>query len=150
MTVRSGHASRTKLEATVCDEMRRQGVPHAHRSLNFRVRNATGGFAKYSPAIVAHRGPVLFLVEPVPSPTPQQTIGRLTRFLEQHSPEIVLVVVTPDAAIQKVPPEAYDEIYAASDLPQMTQRIREQAPTGIVRPFPKPRTENRESPSMPT
>jgi hypothetical protein len=150
VTARSGHASRTKLEAAVCDEMMRQGVPHAHRSLNFRVRNATGGFAKYSPSIVAHRGPVLFLIEPVPSPTPRPVIGRLARFLEQHSPEIVLVVVATDAAVQKVPPEAYDEIYAASDVPRMTQRIREQAPTGIVRPFPKPRTENRESPNMST
>jgi hypothetical protein len=148
VTARSGHASRTKLEATVCDEMTRQGVAHAHRSLNFRVRNATGGFAKYSPSIVAHRGPVLFLVEPVSSPTPRQAIGRLARFLEQHSPEIVLVVVAPDAAVQKVPPEAYDEIYAASDVSRMIRRIREQTPTGIVRPFPKPRTENRETPDM--
>lgn len=144
MTAPSGHASRTKLEAAVCDEMARQGVPHAHRSLHFRVQDATHGTAKYSPAIVAHRGPILFLVEPLPAAAADETIEHLTRFLEQHSPEIVLVIVAPDDAIQKVPPDAYDEIYPASDIAGMVQRIREQPPTGIVRPFPKPRSETRD------
>jgi hypothetical protein len=149
VTAQPGHASRTKLEAAVCEEMARRNVPHAHRSLNFRVRDTTGGFAKFSPAIVAHRGPILFLIEPVPSTT-RQAIGRLTRFLEQHSPDIVLMIVAPDAAVRKIPPRAYDEIYAASDVSQMIQRIRQQAPTGIVQPFKKPRTEKGEVPDMQT
>jgi len=66
VTGRAKHESRTKLEAAVCGEMVRQKLPHEHRSLRFRVQNAAGGAAKYSPAIVARRGPILFLVEPVP------------------------------------------------------------------------------------
>jgi hypothetical protein len=128
----------------VCGEMALQGVPHAHRSLRFRVRDATGGSATYSPAIVAHRGPILFLVEPISS-TASRAIERLTHFLEQHSPEIVLVVVVPDAAKRQVPPGAYDEIYSASEISRMILRIREQSPTGIVRPFPKPPSEARET-----
>jgi hypothetical protein len=101
------------------------------------MRDAAGA-AKYSPAIVARRGPILFLVEPVVTMT-RPTIKRLTEFLDQHSPEIVLVVVAPDAKVRKVPREAYDEIYPESELAQMTRRIREQDPEGIVRPFEKPR-----------
>src|SRR5207244_3358461 len=86
------HAFRTKLEATVCAEMVRQGLPHEHRSLRFRVRDAAGGAAKYSPAIVARRGPILFLVEPM-AVISRPAIERLTGFLDQHSPEIVLVIV---------------------------------------------------------
>ncbi len=138
MTGRAGHQSRTKLEAAVCSEMVRQRLPHEHRSLRFRVRDATDATAKYSPAIVAHRGPILFLVEPVATMT-RSTIKRLTGFLDQHSPEIVLVVVAPDAKVRKVPQEAYDEIYPESELAGMTRRIREQDPEGIVRPFEKPR-----------
>jgi hypothetical protein len=144
VTRSSGHATRSNLEAAVCDEMTRQDVPHAHRSLHFRVRDATEKSTKYSPAIVAHRGPILFLVEPVPS-TASQVVKRLTNFLEQHSPEIVLVVVAPDSAVRQVPPHAYDEIYATSEISRMIRRIREQAPEGIVRPFPKPRSEPREA-----
>ena len=66
-------------------------------------------------------------------------IERLTGFLDQHSPEIVLVIVAPDAKVRKVPPEAYDEIYPESEVTQMTRRIREQDPKGIVLPFEKPR-----------
>ena len=138
MTERAKHEFRTKLESTVCAEMVRQGLPHEHRSLRFRVRNAAGGAAKYSPAIVARRGPILFLVEPV-AVMSRPAIERLTGFLDQHSPEIILVIVVPDARVRKMPPEAYDEIYAESDLPQMTRRIREQDPKGIVLPFEKPR-----------
>jgi hypothetical protein len=137
VTAQPGHASRTKLEAAVCEEMARQSVAHAHRSLNFRVRNASGAIAKYSPAIVAHREAVLFLVEPLLSATPRM-IDRLTRFLEQHSAEIVLVVVTSNAAFRKIPTCAYDEIYAASDIEHLTRRIRKQTPDGIIRPFRKP------------
>ena len=138
MTERAKHKFRTKLEATVCAEMVRQRLPHEHRSLRFRVRNAAGAAAKYSPAIVARRGPILFLVEPV-AVMSRPAIERLTGFLDQHSPEIVLVIVAPDAKVRKVPPEAYDEIYPESEVTQMTRRIREQDPKGIVLPFEKPR-----------
>lgn len=138
MTARGGHACRTKLERVVCEEMDRQGLPHEHRSLRFRVRDARGRDAKYAPAIVARRGPILFLVEPVASDR-SAAAPELAAFLDQHSPEIVLVVVAPLATVNRLPPEAYDEIYAASDIPRMTARIREQDPDGIVRPFMKPR-----------
>ena len=137
MTARAGHESRTKLEASVCKEMARQSLPHEHRSLHFRVRDATGATAKYSPAIVARRGTKLFLIEPVPV-MKRPIIERLTDFLEQHSPEIVLVVMAPDAKVPKVPQEAYDEIYPESEVARMTHRIRTQDPEGIVRPFEKP------------
>ena len=137
MKGRGRHESRTKLENAACEEMVRQAVPHEHHSLHFRVRDARGE-GKYSPAIVARRGPILFLVEPVAT-TMRPVIERLTRFLEQHSAEIVLVVIAPDAEITKIPPEAYDEIYPESDLARMVQRIREQDPEGLVRPFEKPR-----------
>src|SRR5438552_3722994 len=61
------------------------------------------------------------------------------RLRDQHSPEIVLVIVAPDAKVRKVPPEAYDEIYPESEVTQMTRRIREQDPKGFVLPFEKPR-----------
>jgi hypothetical protein len=138
VTGRAGHAPRTKLEAFICKEMSRQGLVHEHRSLRFRVRDAAGGKARYSPAIVARRGRILFLVEPVATMT-RSTIERLTGFLDQHSPEIVLVVVAPDAKVRKVPQGAYDEIYPESEIARMTQRIRDQDPEGIVRPFEKPR-----------
>jgi hypothetical protein len=137
VTAHETHSSRTKLEAAVCEEMRRQGLPHGHRNLHFRVRDANGTTAKYSPTLVAHRGPILFLVEPLPSPAPRM-IERLGRFLEQHSPEIVLMVIAPDAAVLKIPPGAYDEIYRPADIAHMTQRIREQSPEGIMLPFRKP------------
>ena len=139
MTGRAGHESRTKLETAVCSEMVRQGLPHEHRSLRFRVRDAAGGAANYSPAIVARRGPILFLVEPVATMS-RPAIERLSGFLDQHSPEIVLVIVAPDANVRKVPQGAYDEIYPESEVAQMTRRIRGQDPEGIVLPFEKPRT----------
>ena len=138
MTARERHESKSALEAAVCREMVRQGLSHEHRSLHFRVHAGAKGRAKFSPAIVAHRGPILFLVEPVPTAT-RPSIDRLTRFLEQHSPEIVLVIVAPDSKVRTFPIEAYDEIYAESDIARMTQRIREQDPEGIVLPFEKPR-----------
>jgi len=133
---RAGHACRTRLETAVCQEMDRQGLPHEHRSLRFRVHDARGGSAKYEPAIVARRGPILFLVEPVESAR-SGTVRRFTGFLEQHSPEIVLVLATTDAAVHEIPPEAYDEIYGASEIGRLTARIREQDPEGIVQPFHK-------------
>ena len=117
--------------------MIRQELPHEHRSLRFRVLHSNGHSARYSPPIVARRGPILFLVEPIASAT-RSTIDRLARFLDQHSPEIVLVVVAPDAVVAKMPAEAYDEIYSHSDLARMTRRIRDQDPEGIILPFEKP------------
>jgi hypothetical protein len=138
VTAQAGHASRTKLEDAVCEAMARRKVVHEHRSLRFRVLDGTGGHAKYSPAIVARRGSILFLVEPVGSPS-RAVLQRLTRFLEQHSPEIVLVLVAPDAKVSKVPIEAYDEIYPESRLTDLVQRIRDQDPEGLIAPFEKPR-----------
>ena len=138
MTARARHESKTALEAAVCQEMDRQGLAHEHRPLHFRVRDDAQGRAKFSPAIVARRGPILFLVEPLPTAT-RPALDRLTRFLEQHSPELVLVVVAPDSRVRNIPGGAYDEIYAESDIARMTQRIRDQDPEGLVRPFEKPR-----------
>jgi hypothetical protein len=125
--------------------MGRQGVDHQHRSLRFRVQDEHGGTSRYEPAIVARRGAILFLVEPLRS-LQAAAVGRLSRFLEQHSPEIVLVVVTPDTIGDRVPHEAYDEIYAATDIETMTTRIRGQDPDGIVRPFLKPPPRDTERP----
>ena len=137
MTRRAGHACRTNLETDICVEMERQGLPHEHRSLQFRVYDPRGGSTKYEPAIVAHRGPILFLVEPVASAR-SGAVRRLTGFLQQHSPEIVLVLVTTDAAVDEIPPEGYDEIYGASGVGRLTARIREQDPDCIVQLFHKP------------
>lgn len=137
MTRRAGHACRTRLETAVCTEMDRQRLPHEHRSLRFRVHDAAGGSTRYEPAIVARRGPILFLVEPI-APGRTARMRRLIGFLEQHSPEIVLILVTADAAVGKIRPEAYDEIYGASDVGRLTARIHEQDPEGIVQPFRKP------------
>lgn len=137
MTRRAGHACRTKLETAVCAEMDRQQLPHEHRSLRFRVHDGVGDSTKYEPAIVARRGPILFLVEPIASGRTAR-IRRLIQFLEQHSPEIVLILVTADGAVEEIRPEAYDEIYQASDVGRLTARIREQDPEGIVQPFRKP------------
>jgi len=117
--------------------MIRQRLPHEHRSLRFRVVEPSGQIEKFSPAIAARRGPILFLVEPM-APVTKRSIARLTAFLEQHSPDIILVAVCQDAKTAGVPQEAYDEIYAESDIAKMTRRIRTQNPEGIVRPFVKP------------
>jgi hypothetical protein len=117
--------------------MERQGLPHRHRSLRFRVQREGGEATKYEPAIVAHRGPILFLVEPVTASSGGR-IDELTAFLEQHSPEIVLIAVTPDPMVRRLPGEAYDEIYPASQIRRLTERIRNQDPEGIVLPFEKP------------
>ena len=131
-----GHETRTKLEAAVCAEMGRQELPHEHRTLHYRVRMKPGKTARYEPAIIVHRGPVLFLVEPCLS---LGGVERATRFLDQHSPEIVLSVVAPKRIATKLPPESYDELYEDGDVARLVQRIHEQDPLEAVRPFPKRR-----------
>ena len=135
----AGHACRTKLETDICKEMGKQRLPHEHRSLKFRVRDADGKETAFAPSIVARRGPILFLVEPVRSVRRQGGIASLSGFLEQHSPEIVFVVVTPESLLDRIPEDAYDEIYGESAIGAMTARIRKQDPGGIVLPFEKPR-----------
>jgi len=132
-----GHETRTKLEAAVCAEMARQELPHEHRTLHYRVRMKSGKVAKYDPAIVVRCGPILFLVEPCLSLG--GPVERATRFLDQHSPEIVMAVVAPRRIAAKLPPESYDELYEEGDVPRLVQRIREQDPLGAARPFPKRR-----------
>lgn len=117
--------------------MRLQNLPHEHRSLRFRVRMASGETAEYRPDVVARRGPILFLVEPLGTAGNPARVELLARFLDQHSPEIVLVVLATRDAMGRVPPAAYDEIYDATDLAAVVRRIRLQEPGGIVRPFPK-------------
>ncbi len=145
MKGRADHGCRTELETAVCEEMGRQGVGHEHRSLRFRVQDDRGDTARYEPAIVARRGSILFLIEPLPS-IRKSAVERLSRFLEQHSREIVLVVVAPDAVGDALPHEAYDEIYVASEIEKLATRIRDQDPEAIVQPFPKPRRRDAERP----
>jgi len=134
------HDTRTKLEAAVCAEMDRQGLAHSHRLLHYRVRMKSGKVAKYEPAIVVHRGPILFLVEPHVSVTATE---RSLRFLEQHSPEIVYVAVAPARIAARMPPESFDELYVDTELPALVRRIREQDPEGAVRIFLKRRDRTR-------
>ncbi len=127
-------------EASVCQTMRLQNLAHEHRSLRFRVRTPSGQTVEYRPEIVARRGPILFLVESVGDGTDAARLGVLARFLDQHSPEIVLVLLAEQAAIPRIPAESYDEIYDAADVAAVVRRIRLQDPGGMVRPFPKPRS----------
>jgi len=133
----AAHKTKTKLEAAVCEEMDRQRVAHAHRVLSYRVRMKSGKDAPYRPAIVAHRGPILFLVEPCLSYAPRGAVRRHARFLEQHSPEIVLVLVAPKPVADRLPPESYDELYMDAQLARLVSRIRDQDPRGAVQPFSK-------------
>lgn len=133
---RRDHRSKTRLEVAVCEEMDRQHLPHEHRALRYRVRMKSGKVAKYEPAIVVHRGPILFLVDVCLSVAPEE---RRTQFLDQHSPEIVLAVVAPKRVASRLPPESYDELYEEGDVPRLAQRIREQDPYGSVRLFEKAR-----------
>lgn len=134
------HATRSALEAALCSEMRTQGISHEHRSLHFRVRLPSGDVVRYDPAVVARRGPILFLIEPLEDPgaEPRQLELR-TAFLEQHSPEIVLVVIVPRESAAALPPSSYDEVFESEDLGAVVRRIKDQDPRGMVRPFPKPR-----------
>lgn len=118
--------------------MRRQGVSHEHRSLHFRVRMSTGETAEYRPDIVARRGSILFLVEPVEGAEDPARFALLAAFLEQHSPEIVLIVLAAKERIASLPPQAYDEVYDVSQVAAVVRRIRRQDPAGMVRPFRKP------------
>lgn len=134
------HASRSALERALCAELRTQGVPHEHRSLHFRVRLASGGPVQYDPDLVARRGAILFLIEPLESVREsRQRLELLAAFLEQHSPEIVLVVVAPRGELAALPPSSYDEAYVSDDPSAVVRRIRGQDPHGLVRPFPKPK-----------
>ena len=120
--------------------MRRQNVAHEHRSLRFRVTLTSGETVEYRPDVVARRGTILFLVEPLRDAGDAARIELLERFLDQHSPEIVLVVLAEEDAMGRVPAEAYDELYDAGDIAAAVRRIRLQEPGGIIRPFPKPRS----------
>ena len=51
----------------------------------------------------------------------------------------MLILVAPAEAIRELPPETYDEVYAATDVDRAVWRIGEQDPHGMVRPFVKPR-----------
>lgn len=120
--------------------MERQGVAHGHRVLHYRVRMKSGKVARYQPAIAAHRGPILFLVEPFLSSARAAGIfERVTQFLEQHSPEIVFVAVAPTRVAVRLPPESYDELYGDGEVQRLVRRIHTQDPEGPVRPFPKRR-----------
>lgn len=122
----------------MCETMRRQNLPHEHRSLRFRVQMASGQTVEFRPEIVARRGAILFLVEPLADAADPPRLELLSRFLDQHSPEIVLVLLADRDAMARIPPEAYDELYDAGDVAAAVRRIRLQEPSGMIRPFPKP------------
>ncbi len=134
------HETHSDLEARVCEAMRAQNVGHEHRSLRFRVQLASGETVQYRPDIVARRGAILFLVEPLADTIPQERVELLSRFLNQHSPEIVLIVLASKENLGRLPVESYDEVYDAADLAAAVRRIRRQDPGGLIRPFPKPRS----------
>ena len=122
------------------DAMRRQNVAHEHRSLRFRVTLTSGETVEYRPDVVARRGTTLFLVEPLREADDAARIELLERFLDQHSPEIVLVVLAEEDAMGRGPAEAYHELADPGDIAAAVWRIRLQEPGGIIRPFPKPRS----------
>jgi hypothetical protein len=128
------------MELQMCDEMGRQGVAHEHRSLHFRVRLPSGDVAEFEPDIVVRCGTILFVLVHLESEKESPRLEEiLNHFLEQHSPEIVLVLIAPAEAVRELPPETYDEIYPATDLERVVRRIRDQDPEGLVLPFVKPR-----------
>ena len=139
MPSRDAHASRSPLERAVCARMRQAGVAHEHGSLHFRVHLDEGKVAEFTPALVARRGAILFLVEPLQGESSdRKRLALLARFLETHSPEIVLILVTTDPDVSGLSPASYDEVYTAADLARVVRRIKEQDPRGIVLPFRKP------------
>ncbi len=82
----------------------------------------------------------MFLIEPLEGAASEShRLELLAAFLDQHSPEIVLVVVTLRERLASLPSTAYDEAYASEDVAGVVRRIQEQDPHGIIRPFPKPR-----------
>ncbi len=133
------HEARSAWEAAVCEAMRRQNVAHEHRSLRFRVQMASGATQEFRPEVVARRGSILFLVESLAAADPTRT-ELLARFLDQHSPEIVLIVLAAKEDMARIPAETYDELYDVADVPVVVRRIRLQEPGGLVKPFPKPRS----------
>lgn len=137
---RDAHAVQSALEGAVCAELLNQGVRHEHRSLHFRVRDASGAVSRYDPQIVVRRGSIVFLLEPMMLDAQMgDKVALMARFLEQHSPELVLVVIAAEGVRPRLPSEAYDEVYDTVDLPRIVQRIREQDPEGVVDPFRKAR-----------
>jgi hypothetical protein len=134
----AAHKTRTKLEAAICKQMDRRGVAHAHRVRRYRVRMKSGRTAAFQPAIVAHRGPILFLVEPCLSYTPGGgAVERHARFLNQHSAELVLILAAPASVAARLPRESYDELYEDTELARLVSRIRDQDPHGAVKQFDK-------------
>ncbi len=82
----------------------------------------------------------MFRVESIGDGTDAARLELLARFLDQHSPEIVLVLLADREAIARIPPASYDEIYDTEDVAAAVRRIRLQDPAGMIRPFPKPRS----------
>ncbi|HEY7588078.1 MAG TPA: hypothetical protein VIB49_04950 [Thermoplasmata archaeon] len=120
--------------------MVRQGVAHEHGSLKFRVRREGESDARFEPDIVARRGSILFLLKAVDIDSRETgSLDIMPSFLAQHSEEIVLIVIAPPRDIDRIDPDAYDEVYASSDLASAVARIKGQDPHGIIRPFAKPR-----------
>lgn len=103
------------------------------------MRTDTRGEVPYRPEIVVRRGSVLFLLEAIAEADADSEAEVLMRFLEQHSSELVLLVVAPNAVIERFPREAYDEIYPEADLARVVRRLLEQDPRGFVEPFEKRR-----------
>jgi hypothetical protein len=133
------HAPRSPLEEDLCAELKRQSVPHEHRSLHFRVHLPDGHVAEFTPDLVIRRGVVLFLLEPLTDgATDRARLELLERFLDTHSPEIVLVIVTASPDIATLPPASYDEAYPSTAIVAVVRRIREQDPKGLILPFKKP------------
>ncbi len=97
------------------------------------------GEVPYRPEIVVRRGSVLFFLEAIAEADADAKAEVLTRFLERHSPELVLLVVAPNAVMERLPPEAYDEIYPEAELARVVRRILEQDTQGFVEPFEKRR-----------
>jgi hypothetical protein len=132
------HATTSALEGALCEELQQQSVAHEHRSLHFRVHLPSGETYQYEPCIAVRRGSILFLIEPLGSGDDDgHRLEFLAAFLDQHSPEIVLVVVAAKDQIPGIPPACYDEVYPASKLAAVVRRIRWQNPQGMIRPFPK-------------
>ena len=97
------------------------------------------GEVPYRPQIVVRRGSVLFLLEAIAEADADAKAEVLTPFLEQHSSELVLLVVAPNAVMERFPPEAYDEMYPEAEIPRVVRRILEQDTRGFVEPFEKGR-----------